>query len=172
MDDANAQLVKDPGSDDGALLGAVSRMTTEETPVALWTSVANDPSRRPFQRAVAIRELFRRHVSGSMALRQIAALLGGAEWLSDAGVERVDSIAGEIPVRVPEGGSAFVVRLADDPARTSSKMGFYLALDERVEPSTLREALRSRAAGEPVGEVRMVDFAFFPDSLGPGPSDG
>jgi hypothetical protein len=172
MDDVNARLVKDPDSDDDTLLRAISRMTTEEAPVALWTGVANDPSYRPFQRALAIRELFRRHVSRSMTLEQIASILGGAEWLPDAAVERIDSIAGEVPVRVPADGAAFVVRLAEDPARTSLKMGFYLALDQLVEPALLRDALRARPGGKSVGGVRMVDFAFFPDSDGPARAPG
>jgi hypothetical protein len=158
---------RDPGSDDDEVLRAISRMTTGDVPATVWTEVANDPSYRPFHRAVAVQELFKRQVRRPMTLDQVAVLLAGGRWLLDASIEKVESMGGEIPVRVPAGGAAFVLRLPRDPGATRPELGIYLALDRPLDAEPLRDALLSRATDPSVGQIRIVDLAVFPDSLAP-----
>ncbi len=155
----------DPRSDDAAVLRAISRMTAGSVPVSLWTQVANDPSYRPFHRAVAVRELFKRHVVTPMTLEQTARLLAGGLWLLDAEIEKIELMGGEIPVRVPIGGTAFIIRLPSDPTAAHPDLGMYLALDGDLDATLLRDALMSRPVDPSVGQIRIVDFALFPESV-------
>jgi len=164
MDD-NAGMFLDRGSDDDTVLRAVSRLSTADAPGTLWTQVANDGSYRPFHRAVAVHELFKRHVVPPMTLRQLASLLDGGRWLVSAVIERIESMGGEIPVRVPAGGSAYVIRLPKTPATGGPEVGVYLALDRAIDAELLRDALMSGATDPSVGEVRIVDLHLYPESL-------
>jgi hypothetical protein len=140
-------------------------MTGNGASITLWTEVANDPSYRPFHRAVAVHELFKRHVGKPVPLKQIALLLAGGCWLVDAAVEKIESMGGEIPLRIPVGGAAFVVRLPEDSAAANPKFAIYLALGRALDPNVLRDALMSMATDPSVGETRIMDFALFPESL-------
>jgi hypothetical protein len=163
----DARSFRDPGSDDGQVLRAISRMTGLDVPAAVWTEVADDPACRPFHRAVAVQELFKREVRPPVTLDQVAALLAGGRWLPDASIEKVTSMGGELPVRVPPGGAAFVLRLPGDPAATRPERGIYLALDRSLDAELFRDALRSRATDPSVGRARVVDLAVFPERLAP-----
>src|SRR3954453_10791458 len=88
--DTNARIFRDLRSDDDAVLQAISQMTTGSAPATLWTEVANDPSYRPFHRAVAVHELFKRHVARPVTLEQLALLLTGGCWLLDAVIEKIE----------------------------------------------------------------------------------
>jgi hypothetical protein len=100
-----------------------------------------------------------------MALRDAAVLLAGARWLDGAEVEKIDTLAGEPPVTIPEHGSAFVVRLPRG-ADVLPDLGAYLALDRSSDAATLRAALQSSAAGVALDGARLTGVALFPDPLG------
>jgi hypothetical protein len=100
-----------------------------------------------------------------MTLEQLALLLDGGRWLPQAVVEKIELIAGEVPVRVPTGGAAFVIRLPQDPATTGPEVGIYLALDRAIDARLLRDALMSRVADPAVGQIHIVDLALFPESV-------
>jgi hypothetical protein len=163
--DINSNIFLDPRSDDDTMLGAISQMTPSGPPASLWTQVANDPSYRPFHRAAAIYELFKRHVAKPVTLEQTARLLAGGRWLLESVIEKIESMAGEIPVQVPAGGTAFVIRLAKNSTAAHPGVGIYLALDHSLDAKLLRDALMSRATDPSVGQIRIVDFALFPKSL-------
>lgn len=167
--DINAIIFRNPTTDDSAVLRAISQIPVGGAPVNLWTDVANDLSYRPFHRAAAIYELFRRHFVRPATLEQIASLLAGGRWLLDAVLEKIGSIGGEIPVQVPPGGTAFVLRLRKDPAAAYPQVGIYLALDGELDANLLRDALMSIANGPAAGKVRIVDYAVFPERLAPTP---
>jgi len=162
--DVDSSIFLDPKSDDDAIVRAISRMPDGSVPASLWTQVANDPSYRPFHRAVAAYELFRRHVT-PVTLEQIARLLAGGRWLLDAEIEKIELMGGEIPVRVPTSGTAFIIRLPNDPTTTYPDVGMYLALDRDLDATLLRDALMSRPTDPSVGQIHIVDFALFPESL-------
>jgi hypothetical protein len=163
--DATEKIFLDPRSDDAAVLRAVSRITSGHSSATLWTQVANDPKYRPFHRAVAVYELFKRHVAKPMALKQLARLLDGAPWLLEAAIEKIEVMGGEIPVHIPDHGAGFVVRLPMDSAMTYPAVGMYLALDSTIDADRLRDALMSRITEPPIGQIRIVDFSLFPASL-------
>jgi len=165
MDDS-VRIFLDPGSDDDTVLHAISQMANGSITPSLWTKVANDTSYRPFHRAAAVHELFRRHVSEPVTLRDLALLLDGGRWLIEAVIERIEVMAGEIPVRVPAGGAAFIIRLPQDAAMSSPEAGMYLALDRVIDAGQLREALMSEVTDGSVRQIRVVDITLFPDRLG------
>lgn len=161
----NVNIFLDPSSDDDTVLRAISQLITSETPTSLWTRVANDPSYRPFHRAAAVRELFRRHVARPMMLADAARLLDGGRWLLDAEIEQIGVMGGEIPVRIPAGGTAFVIRLPQDARATRPRVGIYLVLDHALDTNLLRDALMSKARDPSIEKIHIVDFALFPESL-------
>jgi hypothetical protein len=163
--DSNVRIFGDPKSSRDAVLHAISQITPDVADADLWVRVANDPSYQPFHRAVAVYELFQRHVRKSMTLQQMASLFAGCQWLQDAFVERIELMGGEVPVQIPDGGEGIVIRLSKHSAATDPKVGVYLALDRRLEPNTLRDALMSRATAPSILETRIMDFALFPESL-------
>jgi hypothetical protein len=167
MDNVNvdSSTFLDPTSDDDAILRAVARMTGDRVPAGLWAHVANDPAYRPFHRAVAVYELFQRHVATPATLEQIARLLDGGGWLRNAALEKIESMGGEAPVLVPAGGAAFVIRLPHDPTAARPEIGVYLALDRDLDATSLRDALMSKPTDPSAGQIRIVDFSLFPESL-------
>ena len=80
-------------------------------------------------------------------------------------IEKIELMGGEIPVRVPAGGTAFVIRLPKDPTAAHPEVGIYLTLDRALDAKLLRDALMSKATDPSVGQIHMVDFALFPESL-------
>jgi hypothetical protein len=160
--DINTKIFLDARSDDDAVLRAVLQMTNSSAPSTLWTQVANDPLYRPFHRAVAVHELFKRYVATPITLEQIALLTHG-RWLLDAVIEKVELMGGEIPVQIPPGGAGFVIRLPKDPVAAYPEFGIYLALNLAIDAELLRNALLSHA-DQSVGQIRIVDFAFSPRS--------
>jgi len=163
--DTNEKTFSDPRSDDDAVLRAVSQIPSGVTDASLWTRVANDPSYRPFHRAVAVYELFRRHIATPVTLQRTALLLAGGAWLPDAAIEKIESMAGETPVRIPAGGAAFIVRLPGHTAAAHPEIAIYLALDRTLDPRLLRDALTATAADPKVREVRIMEFALVPERL-------
>lgn len=163
--DTNARRFQDPRSDDEAVIHALAQMSASGVPAALLTRVANDPSYRPFHRAAAVHELFKRHVERLATLRELASILAGGNWLVDAVIEKIESMGGEIPLEVPIAGAAFVIRLPREPEAVYPEVGVYLALDRPLDVTMLRDALMSRATDPSVGRIRIVDFALFPENL-------
>lgn len=163
---ADEKVLRDPKSDDEAVARAAARMADGGAPASFWASVADDARPRPFQRALAIRHLFERHVPKGSTLKQCAALLAGARWLSGAPVEKVERMGGELPVRVHAGGSAFVIRLPRGSGSGEAEAGLYLSLDTDIEAEALRAALMSKSNSWLSNDVCVTDFAFFPESLG------
>jgi hypothetical protein len=163
--DTNTRIFRDQRSDLSAVLRAITQIAASGVPATVWTDVANDPSYRPFHRALAVYELFNRHLARPATLEHVAFLLAGGRWLLDAAIDKVELMGGEVPVQVPIGGAAFVIRLAKDAAAVRPEVGIYLALDRALDARLLRDALMSRATDASVGQVRIVDFAVFPEAL-------
>lgn len=157
----------DRQSTGGALLRAVAQIP-HDAPARLWADVANDPSYPTLHRNVAAYELFKRHLVKPSTLEQTASLLAGGLWLTDTAIEKIEAMGGEIPVRVPDVGSAFMIRFLPDPTASHPEIGLYLALDRDLTPTLLRDLLLGRTADPQLGQVHIVDFALFPEDLAEG----
>jgi hypothetical protein len=162
------RVVKDPAADAASVLAALARVPAGEPP-SLWAGVANDAAFPAFHRSVAAWQLLQRHVPSGTSLRDAAALLAGAGWLDGAELEKIEMLGGELPVAIPEGGAAFILRLPRGPAAEVPDLGAYLALDRDADAATLRAALQGRPAGQALAGARLTGVAMFPESLG-GPS--
>lgn len=158
-------IFRDPKSDDDAVLRAASQLASLGVAARLWADVANDPSYRAFHRNVAIYELLKRHLVRRSTLDEAASLLAGGRWLLDAVIEKIEAMGGEIPVKVPAAGAAFIIRFPKDPAASHPDVGIYVALDRNLDAALLRGALMSQSDDARLGKTRIVDFALFPASL-------
>ena len=160
------EVFQDPGSSDEALLRCIGRIPPGGAPASLWSGVANDPACRPFHRSLAVYELMRRHLPRPATLAQAALLFAGAAWLAAASIEKIEVMGGEIPVAIPEGGAAFVLRLPREPSAAHPDLGAYLALDQDLDAAALRRGLELGAADPGLAGVTIRDFALFPERLG------
>lgn len=116
--------------------------------------------------AGALHARIRERLHPPCTLSDAADVLGAARWLDTASIAKVDAITGEIPVRVPAGGSAFVIRVPSAPG-AGPEWGMYLALDRDLGVGQLRDALTSMSADLLVPRTRIVDVSLFPPSLAP-----
>lgn len=160
---SNMTAFRDPNSDDETVLRAASQIGLGSVPAQFWSDIANSSSHRAFHRAVAAYELFRRHLGRPSTLKQAATLLAGGRWLQDAVIEKIETLGGEIPVVVPAGGAAFVIRFPKDEVPPLSEMGIYLAVERNLDPRLLRDALMSKANDPSLDQTRILDFALFPE---------
>ena len=165
MDDSIA-VFKNPHSSNSALLRAAAKISSG-VPASLWNNVANNPACRAFQRSVAVFVLLQRHLTRPATLAQAAILLEGGFWLNDAQVEKVEVMGGEIPVVIPEGGSAFVIHFMKDLGADQPDIGVYLALDHDLNVSQLRRSLMLRIPDPESAKVMITDFYLFPEDLIP-----
>jgi hypothetical protein len=165
--DEPIRIFQDSHASDEALLMA-ARMIAPETPPSTWRDVANDPAYRPFQRGVAVYGLLKWHLPRPVVLEQAATLLKGAPWLKNARVEKIVVMGGEIPVVVPEGGSAFVIHLEKEPGKDQPDIGFYLALNNDLSADDLCRMVMGEAGKRFLGEVMITDWYLFPEDLIPG----
>ena len=159
-----ANVFLDARSEDAAVLRSAAELKGAGAPVHVWTRVANSPSYRPFHRAVAIQQLIKRHVAKAVTLDQAAGILGGGNWLMEAEVEKIEEIGGEIPVRIPTGGRAYVIRFPSGASETHLEVGAYLALNRDLDTHILRDGL-SGAIDDYARQTQIVDIAVFPECL-------
>ncbi|MBS1911263.1 MAG: hypothetical protein JST22_04700 [Bacteroidetes bacterium] len=165
--DVNGDIatIHDRGASEGAFLEAVSRIPAGRVPSAFWSDIANDRSYRMFRSDVAVFELFRRHQARPSTLGRTAALLAGGRWLADAVIEKIVNLGGEIPVVVPEGGVAFIIRLPNDQQTPHRDMVIYLALDHDIDAAPLRDALMGRSANPSINGITITDFSLYPETI-------
>jgi hypothetical protein len=105
---------------------------------SFWSEIANDASRPPAHRALAIEQLVRRHVTpGETTLGALAAMLDGAAWLRDGDVSLATTITGKLPVPWSPDGTVAVIAL---PGGASDAV--YLAIAEKLTVTEVRDALR------------------------------
>ncbi|HVZ39417.1 MAG TPA: hypothetical protein VHI13_09080 [Candidatus Kapabacteria bacterium] len=165
--DVNGDIatIHDRRASEGAFLEAVSRIPAGRVPSTFWSDIANDRSYRTFRSDVAVFELFRRHQARPSTLGQTAALLAGGGWLADAVIEKIVNLGGEIPVVVPDGGVAFIIRLANDQQAPHHDMVIYIALDHDMDAVPLRDALMGRSAEPSTNGIMITDFALYPETI-------
>lgn len=159
------RTLKDPTADAASLLSSVAHVPVSE-PSSLWSDVANDAAFPLFHRSIAAWQLIKRHVPPGIPLGEAATRLAGATWLDSAEIEKITVLGGELPVVVPDGGSAIIVRLPRGSANEVPMLGAYLAFDRDTEVATLRAALASRPAGAALAGARVTGVAVFPETLG------
>lgn len=159
------RTMKDPTADAASVLSAVAHVPANQ-PSSLWSDVANDAAFPAFHRSIAAWQLIKRHVTPGIALGEAAPRLAGTTWLDGAELEKITVLGGELPVVIPEGGSAFIVRLPRGSAGQVPDLGAYLALDHDTDVATLRAAMASRPAGAGLAGTRITGVAMFPETLG------
>jgi hypothetical protein len=161
------QVLKDPAATASSVLSAIGQVAASE-PASLWTGVANDARFPAFHRSVAAWQLLKRYVPQGMSIDDAAKMLGGAAWLDTATLEKITTLGGEIPVRIPEHGAAFILRLPRGSASELPDLGAYLAVDRNADAATLRAALAAQAAGASLAGAHLTGVATFPEDLGRG----
>lgn len=149
-----------------ATVRAASERVAAGAPASVWSSVANDAGFPTAHRSIAAWQLLKRHVAGGAALRDVSAVLVGASWLDGAELEKIEAMGGELPVVVPEGGAAFVLRLGRGDGDELPDLGAYVALDRDSDAVGLRAALQGKPAVALDG-AHVAGIAMFPESLAP-----
>ncbi len=120
-----------------------------------WSGIANDRSRPPAQRTLALVQLVRHHVSpGRTTLGALAALLDGARWLGDGDIVVVTALGGKVPVTwTPEDTIAAV-------ALPGGHGALYLAIVGLFSAEELTTALRGASHDDRIlsAVIREVGF--------------
>jgi hypothetical protein len=136
------------------LRAAAAALPRGAEPPSLWSGIANDASRPPAHRALAIEQLVRRQVTpGETTLGELGRMLDGATWLHDHDVVLVTAVTGKLPV--PWSSDTTVVAIGL-PGGAGDAL--YLALEERLTAGEVGAALRG-AVRDPLVEGAVIRAA-------------
>jgi hypothetical protein len=143
-----------PAATVAELRAAAEALPPGADPPSLWSGIANDASRPPAHRALAVEQLVRRHVAfGETTLGALGVMLDGATWLHDDDVTLVTAVTGKLPV--PWSSDLTVVAIAL-PGGAGDVL--YLALEEKLTAEDVAAALRG-VARDPLVEGAVIRAA-------------
>jgi hypothetical protein len=138
-------------ADEAELRDATERLGAVTERRSFWSAIANDPSRPASHRALALEQLFRRHVHPDTTLSALAEMLDGAGWLDDGDVTVVTALGGKVPVTWSLDDTVFAIALP------GSRGAVYLAVTGRFGAEELAAALRGASRDERVRSAVIRD---------------
>jgi hypothetical protein len=150
---AHLDAIRDPATSDADLahhLAALGGGPAAEPP-SFWNDIAGDARYRPHHRALAIVELFQRHLPPGAPL----AVLAGARWLDLSSLAVIDAVAGKLPVPYDLADTILVARVSADLA--SEIMALYLRIAGRWTRGELAAALSSPSPTQTVRAWAILD---------------
>ncbi len=155
------EIIRDPGSDLEAFLGACAALPSDRNQPTMWAAVANDGRYRTPQRRQAVLELFRRHIAAGTTLGELGHILAGAPWLDEDDVRLVEDVGGRtLPVTPTFEDAIFAIYLFTADWRPDDFFAVYLRVPRYVTKRDLLAAIHGKATDEifrtPVLEIGTV----------------
>jgi hypothetical protein len=135
----------------------IKKLGNVTEPPSFWLNITSDQTYSPAHRAVAICQLFKRHVMGPITVADLAKLLNAPDWLNSSNVTTVKHLKGEIPVEWNLGETVFAIRLF--PGQVESAPVLYLRLSQTLEAETFVQMIRSRGADCTAVDARVLQAA-------------
>jgi hypothetical protein len=155
MNQTTRERILEKSISESDLKAAISKLEDVTEPASFWTGIANDPSYSAAHRAIAICQLFKRHVKKALPIVDLARLLDGPDWIDSATVTAVDHLKGELPVEWNLGETVLAIRLF--PRDCSSVL--YLRLSQRLAAEAFVHLMRDPQYKTPAAGASVLEAA-------------
>jgi hypothetical protein len=135
-------------------------------PATFWTGIANDNKQEKWRRALAVYLLVERHVKPDITLGQLATMLDHPNWIEAQEVSKVVALAGNLPGKITDGDSIFVIRVFEDKSGrkgqiSKERFAIYIKVTGEIDKKDLVPAIMNTDKTAHDG-AKIKEFALSP----------
>ena len=139
------------------LRSEIAKLEDVTEPASFWVDIANDRAYSADHRALAVCQLFDRHLREPISLASLARLLDGPDWIAPRTVSVVAHLRGELPVEWNLGETVLAILLF--PGKVEGPPTLYLRLSRPLEPKEFVRIITAPEHDAAAAEVSVLETA-------------